>query len=320
MTERPRLLFVLGLSATGVVTAAVIVAIAGLGNEEERAAPVVSDRAAVTATADLTPRTHLFGDTLVARIDVVVDREAVGPARPRVERSFAPYVAERVATARRDAGRFSHLRYTFRLRCLAAACLSPSGRARVRFAPVRVFYRSASGEARETRVSWPSVELYSRLASVPREERSSSRFATPVAAPWRADLAALPPVTHRVSPTVAVAVLLLAAVLLVLPAGVLVYRVLPRRASPSWESWLALLPPLERVLAVLERARTEGDATARRRALERLGTELRARGADGLAHTALELAWTEAPPTPEAISRLEQHVRLAGEDGGRRAA
>jgi hypothetical protein len=48
--------------------------------------------------------------------------------------------------------------------------------------------------------------------------------------------------------------------------------------------------------------------------------ELRARGAEELASEALELAWTEATPTSEAILRLEQHIRLAGQDGRRRAA
>jgi hypothetical protein len=322
VTQRPRLLFVLGLAAVGVVTTLAIVAIAGVGGEDKLAGQVVPGQAAVTAKADVTPRTHLFGDTLTAKIDVVVDREAVGPDLPRVVRSFAPYVVESVTTARRDAGQFSQLRYTFRLRCLREGCLSKSGRARVRFDPVRVLYRTAAGEARVVRVSWPPVELYSRLASVPKEEQSSSssRFNTPVMAPWRADLTALPPVSHRVSPTLIIALLLLAAGLLVLPACVLVYLALPWRASPSWESWLAQLPPIERALAVLERARTHGDATARRRALERLGMELRVRGAEELAREALELAWTEATPTSEAILRLEQHIRLAGEDGRRRRA
>jgi hypothetical protein len=320
VTERPRVFAVLGFSAAVVVTAFALVGFAGSGDQEKPAAPVASKRAPVTVAADVTPRTHLFGDTLTARIDLVIDREAVGPARPRVERSFAPYVVERATISRRDAGRFSQVRYTFRLRCLVATCISPSGRARVRFAPVHVFYRSASGKAREARTTWPSVELYTRLASVPREEQSTSRFATPVAAPWRADLVSVPPVSDRASPTLLVVALLLAAGLLLLPAGVLAYRALPRRTSPSWEAWLARLAPLDRALAVLERARTEGDATARRRALERLGMELRARGAEGLARAALELAWAEAAPTSEAISRLEQHVRPAGEGGRRRAA
>ncbi len=324
MTQRPRLLFVLGLSAVGVVTTLAIVAIAGLGDDVPSAGLAVPGQAAVTAKADVTPRTHLFGDTLVARIDVVVDRDAVGPELPRVVRSFAPYSVEGTTTARRDAGRFSQLRYTFRLRCLREACLSTSGRARVRFDPLRVLYRTAAGEPRVVRVTWPQVELYSRLASVPKEEEeeqsSTSRFNTPVMAPWRADLTALPAVSHRSSPTLLTALLLLAAGLLVLPACVLIYLALPWRASPSWESWLAQLPPIERALAVLERARTQGDATARRRALERLGMELRVRGADELAREALELAWTEAAPTSEAILRLEQHIRLAGEDGRRRAA
>ena len=323
MTQRPRLLFVLGLSAVGVITTLAIVAIAGLGGEARTTGQAVPGRAAVTAKADVTPRTHLFGDSLVARLDIVVDRDAVAPAPPRVVRSFAPYDIERVTTARRDTGRFSQLRYTYRLRCLRETCLSTSGRARVRFDPVRVHYRSAAGEPRVARASWPPVELYSRLASVPKQEQSSqtsSRFNTPVMAPWRADLTALPAVSHRSSPTLLIALLLLAAGLLVLPACVLIYLALPWRASPSWESWLAQLPPIERALAVLERARTQGDATARRRALERLGMELRVRGADELAREALELAWTEAAPTSEAILRLEQHIRLAGEDGRRRAA
>jgi hypothetical protein len=323
VTQRPGLLFVLGLAAVGVVTTIAIIAIAGLGDEVKPVGSAGPGRAAVTVKTGVTPRTHLFGDTLVARLDLAVDRDAVGPELPRVVRSFAPYIVENATMVRRDAGRISQLRYTFRLRCLREQCLSTSGRARVRFALVRVLYRSAAGEAREARASWPPIELYSRLASVPKEEEDSSpsgRFSAPVMTPWRADLTALPPVSQRVSPTLIVALLLLAAGLLVLPACVLIYLALPWRASPSWESWLAQLPPIERALAVLERARTQGDAAARRRALERLGTELRARGAEGLAREALELAWTAAPPTSEAILRLEQHIRLAGEDGRRRAA
>jgi hypothetical protein len=319
MTERLRPLSAIALSAVAVLTAFVVVGIASSANGEKPAAPA-AQRAAVTATADVVPHTHLFGDTLVARIDLVVDREAVGPAPPRVERSFAPYIVESATTSRRDAGRFSQLRYTFRLRCLVATCISPTGRARVRFAPVHVFYRLASGKERETRATWPSVELYTRLASVPLEEQSTSRFSTPIASPWRADLVSVPPVSHRASPTLLVAALLLAAALLLLPAGVLLYRALPRRTAPSWEAWLARLLPLDRALAVLERARTDGDATARRRALERLGMELRSGGAESLARAAFELAWAEAMPTSDAISRLEQDVRLSGKGGRRRAA
>lgn len=322
MTGRPRLVAVLGLSAVAAVTTLAIVAIAGVGGDKQPSVPRVQGRVPVTVKTDVTPRTHLFGDTLIARIDVVIDRDGAA-AGPRVERSFTPYVAEHVTTVRRDAGRFTQLRYTFRLRCLTAGCLSPSGRAQVRFAPVRVHYRSPSGEAGVASASWPPVELYSRLASVPRneeEEQGSSRFATPEAAPWRADLTALPAVSHRLSPTLVIALLLLAAALLVLPACVLVYRALPRRKPLSWESWLALLPPVERALAVLERARTQGDATARRRALERLGMELRAHDAEILARAALELAWAETAPTSAAILSLEQQIRQAGDDGQRRAA
>ena len=175
MTQRPRLLFVLGLSVVGVVTTLAIVAFAGIGGGEDSALPAKPGHAAVTAKADVTPRTHLFGDSLTARIDLVVDRDAVGPELPRVVRSFAPYSIERVTTARRDAGRFSQLRYTYRLRCLAENCLSTSGRARVRFEPVRVLYRSAAGEPRVVRATWPPIELYSRLASVPKEEQSASQ-------------------------------------------------------------------------------------------------------------------------------------------------
>ena len=270
--------FVVGLSAVGVVTTLAIVAFAGLGDEVKTGGRAVPGRAAVTVKTDVTPRPPSLRGHARRPIDVVVDRDAVAPGLPRVVRSFAPYVVDGVTTVRRDVGQFSQLRYTFRLRCLRANCLPTSGRANVRFDPVRVLYRSPAGEPRVVRASWPRVELYSRLASVPKEEQSTSRLNTPVMAPWRADLTALPPVSHRSSPTLIIAVLLLAAGLLVLPACVLVYLALPWRASPSWESWLAQLPPIERALAVLERARTQGDATARRRALERLGMELRARG------------------------------------------
>lgn len=214
MTQRPRLLFVVGLAAVGVTTMLAVVAIVGLGGEEKSVGQAMPGQAAVTAKTDVTPRTHLFGDTLTARIDLVVDRDAVARQLPRIVRSFAPYAVERMTTVRRDAGRFSQLRYTFRLRCLREACLSTSGRARVRFPAVRVLYRSAAGESRVLRAAWPPVELYSRLASVPKDDQSasqsSSRLNSPVMPPWRADLTALPPVSDRWSPTLIVALLLLA--------------------------------------------------------------------------------------------------------------
>ena len=214
MTRRPRLLFVVGLSAVGVVTTLAIVAFAGLGDEVKTAGQAVPGRAAVTVKTDVTPRTHLFGDTLVARLDVVVDRDAVAPGLPRVVRSFAPYVVDGVTTVRRDVGQFSQLRYTFRLRCLRANCLPPSGRANVRFEPVRVLYRSPAGEAgrRARLLAAGRALLAARLRSRTRN-RSRARVASTL--PSGCAMAGRPHrASARVAPLVAdavIAVLLLAA-------------------------------------------------------------------------------------------------------------
>ena len=72
----------------------------------------------------LTPDVHLFAEPVVARIDVVVDRDQVDPADVVVKTDFKPYeTSGETAVEREDIGRFTHLRYTTTLRCLDERCI-----------------------------------------------------------------------------------------------------------------------------------------------------------------------------------------------------
>jgi hypothetical protein len=204
------------------------------------------------------------------------------------------------------------LRHRFTLLCVSGSC-TPRGLARpVSPAPVRVRYRLRSGATRTRMTRWPVSYAASRLVAVdlPSDPQASL--------PWR--LPAVPPaVSYRAAPGLVAAVLYGAAALLALLAAVLVApelrRVLGlavRRRDP-----LAGLAPLERAVALLERALASGAASEQRKALDRLARELRLRGDDDLAGAARRLAWSSAAPGEEARALTGAVAR--GRRRGRRA-
>ena len=74
----------------------------------------------------MTPSTHLFGDAIVARVDVVFDPAEFDPDRLRVRLRFEPYEAVGgIRETRRRSGRLVHVRYEAALRCLHVGCLAP---------------------------------------------------------------------------------------------------------------------------------------------------------------------------------------------------
>jgi hypothetical protein len=269
------------------------------------AAPASAQEPAVRAAASLSPRTVLFGDTVTAQVDAVVDPARVDARRVRLHGDFAPYQAAGPPVVI-VAG--TNLRITLRLRCWTSACLAAK-RHRLVFPPARLDYRGGS-----VIVRWPSLERYSRLDPVELAHSDPTQVA-----PWRGDDAAAGPVSYAVRPGL-LRWLLVAAGIVFLAAS----AVLGLRLVPGWRFSLRRrrsdLSPLERALLVLEAAWERG-AADQRKALELLAAELESEGEPPLAGDARELAWSATAPEPVAARTLAERVRdvIGGRSNGHRA-
>jgi hypothetical protein len=296
-----------------VAAALALVALAGCGGDAEDVSLLPTGRAIATSRT-LEPTTHLFADSVRARLEVVVDRDLLDPGRISLRTRFEPY--ELVASTRRtrrDLGRYTRLRYEYTLRCLTAACIpvrlesvlgeQEPGRAErrtFRLPAAEVRYDDPSGELPDVlrSVSWPPLTAVSRL----NEAQSEAAF------PFRASPRALPDLSYRASPALVGGALLIAALaLLALPARVGLRWWRDRRA-PATSEPLAGLSPLERALLLVEWARGR-DGAERRGALEQLAAELDRAELGARAEEARVLAWSRPAPSSEAASTLARRVR-----------
>src|SRR5918994_4280938 len=322
--RRRRFLPFLGLAATALVTALAVVGVSNYGEGGDRvsmpadvdpgteAPPAgrLSERG-IEARGSVEPRNILFGDTIRARVDVVVDTRKVDPDSVRVSTQFVPWeiVARQVRT-RRDAGSNTHLRTVFTLRCTSSPCLPNNQASALEFGPARVSYvapERAPGARRSLTVDWPLLLVASRFAAANAEGAGASSSL------WRADLASFPSASYRTSPTLILTVLIVLAGLLVLAGAALAFVAIPRRQpepepEPEPESEpLPQLTPLEQALELLEASREDG-AEDRRRALELVAEVLDVEHPD-LARVARMLAWSEDDPLVEQTSGLATRVR-----------
>jgi hypothetical protein len=289
------------------------------GDDDEPAVPLGRHMA---ASRMITPSTHLFGDTITARVDVVVDRDHLDPDRVRLAAEFPPYeLVRKMQVERRDHDRYTRLRYTITLRCLGRACLAgavspgvtpaggqpPSRRAEriFHFRPAHLYYEEP-GEDKPRhlkRVWWPRLEALTRIS--PSEPGLTFALRTP----FRTTISSMPDVTYRISPALlGVGLLLLAALLLVLP-GRLTWSWLRSRRQPPPVEEAPELTPLERALVLVEQARESADGEDRRKALEVLAVELDESRRAEHADEARRLAWSLSEPTPEAADDLVESVR-----------
>jgi hypothetical protein len=282
---------------------------------------------AIVVNAGLTPSTHLFGDSIVATVDVVVDPVEFDPERLHVRIRFAPYEpVGGVATTRRDVGRLVHLHYVATLRCLHIGCLAPriesilgeqeEGRGErhaIVLPPVAVTHEEGGRQTPLLARQFPVAQVVSRLSPANAQgldpdarPGSEGAFSASLAPPAR---------TYRVRPAVLAGVALAAAVLLALFPAVLVGAALRRR-------WLARrlrgpLSPLERALALVEWSADHGDVEDRRKALEALAAVLEEDGVEPVAQVTRELAWAEPTPAGHETGDAGTEARrvLAGGDG-----
>ena len=289
--------------------AALVAVVAGCGfGAEEPRFPVGR---AVLATPTLDQSVHLFGDTVVARLAVLVDKRRLDPDRVELVPRFRPYErVGRVRVSREDHGDVAELRYTIRLRCLGMPCIpgrlqSAAGpdepgrgeRKAFHFPASLVVYREGERERLLRIVRWPPLESVSRL--------SESQFAPQFA--FKAGYVPLPGTTWRVPPTLLASVLVLVALALLAPAFIVVRRRLRARRPVEVEAEPEL-PPLERALLLVEWTGDREDGEDRRRALEVLAEELDV-VASPLAGDARRLAWSSPSPTPDAATDVVRRVR-----------
>ena len=137
---------------------------------------------ALTADVSLSPSTHLFGDTIIATVDLVADPREFDPDRLRVALRFRPYEpVGGIREERRRAGGLVHVRYRATLRCLHVGCLAAPERSAhsasagrqedvaaerrtIPLPPVEILYRGSDGrESILLRRHFPPVQVVSRI-------------------------------------------------------------------------------------------------------------------------------------------------------------
>lgn len=296
--------------------------LAGCGGEEEAANGPLGKKVAASAAVD--PTVHLFAEPVTATVEVVVDREQVDPDRVHIETDFLPYDVEAERASSEDRGRLTVLRKKYVLRCLRIACIpeilpSAAGEAEtgrgerraIRLPAARVLYEEDSGKTKVLqKAAWPEVVSVSRLkqSDVPQFDRFI----------FKVNVTPLADLDYRVSPTaLGIALLVVAAALLALPAMLLVRWYRRRRPVPITIQEPELTP-LERAVRLVEWAGGRENGAERREALEVLAVELEAVDRPELARAARELAWSQPEPEAGRAAELVTSVRNAA-DGGRAA-
>ena len=279
------IVLVLGVALTAVLGASFV-------DRPSASKPVLADP--VTVKRALSTTAALFGDRVVAEVDVVSRDANVPPGSVRVGTSFEPFTVVSRKVERAHVGGASLLRTTVALQCLTRACLPPAGGRVVRFLPIVVSY-AKDGEQRKAVVPWEPLQVSSRL---PRGVAGIGVIDT--APPLDPRFARSPDTLHLV--------LLIATVLLALGGAVLVVTALrppSLRARRRWEK----LSPLERSLALVEAAAASEDETERRRTLDQLALCLGEAQSPQLELQTRELAWGQAPPEPRELTLLAAEVR-----------
>ena len=300
----------------------VALALAGCGGSDSK--PLLVGGKAAAVRGGLTPDVHLFGEPVVAHVDVIVDREQIDPGTVRVRTDFKPYDAVGETTVeQKEIGQFTHLRYTTTLRCLEVDCIprTLTGDVTISQTPELPLFPenqqrdekrkyefpaaivTAEGEPKGRtlgRVVWPPLRSVSRInwydSSVVGQGFPFASTVTPVAEP-----------SYRISPTaLGIALLALATALLAVPTIYLVRRYRARRAPTR--SQKPTLSPLERALALVEWASRRPSVDERREALEALAYELDAE-TDETASRARAQGWSPLAPATEDMTGLVAEIR-----------
>jgi hypothetical protein len=310
---RPGVLLAVGIGAAALLAALVVVVVGWQLGGDGSTAPGAEPLPEIEAGVVVAPREVLFGDTVHARFEIVLDKGRVDPDSVRVAADFSPWeIVGRSAPRRQDDGDVAYLRTTFVLRCVTGTCLPSGQSARYDFRPARIAFGAPSDQRIEEssiELPLPPIRVYSRFAA-------ANRDADPFSSPWRADVLSLPSVSYRFSPGVLLVILLGGAALAAIAGLTLAYVAWPRRApapppEPPPPAPVPVLSPLEQALVLLEHSIRGNGAAAQRRALEQVAEQLELAdwGDASLARKARVLAWSEGVPPVEETTSLAARVR-----------
>jgi hypothetical protein len=260
-------------------------------------------REPVTVHAVLDPRTIRFGDSLHARLEIVVDPQRADPASVRVQATFAPSRVVKATQTSSRGPKTAVLAYRYTLECLAPACAPERQQVERRLPQLRVTYRTNAG-TQETRVDWPSYLVGSHVTDADRAAPGARlRVETPPQ-----------PVSYSIDPLLLRVLLLAGAGLLGIAAALLAALALRRPRAITEE--VAEPEPLAQALALVAATGTNGSTPdRRRRALEELARRLDEHGLHDLAGAAGRLAWSPAQPSPADTRTLAKSVARRVERG-----
>ena len=290
----------------------------GCAGDDERA---LRQGETLATRGSITPRVQLFGDEVVARVEVIVDRERFEPGRIRVSPAFEPYeIQGEPEREERELGAFSSVKWVFRLRCLSYGCLKeiavgppmvlPGGlpaphqgggfgeRASLRLKAARVLYEKPDGGTQVLRqVTWPELQSVSRV-------NFADTDVIGFGFPFEASVTPLVEASYRASPPLLGGAFVAGGLALLGLSGLLLAGLRRREEPVAVEEEIAL-SPLEQALLRVEAAR-DGPESERRESLEALAAEL---DPAVVADDARRLAWSPAEPSPEAMDDLVEAVR-----------
>jgi hypothetical protein len=249
--------------------------------------------APAAAAAPLVVRTSFddatvqFGDVIVAHVAVVAT--GARPSSVHVTEDVAPLSA---VTPLEIARHGDVVEFTRSFVCLAAACVSDSGEATPKLAPVQVEAQVGSRTVRLA-TPWPTLRVRGRVTSADLSG-ASPHFRAPLVPPAP---------TYGIAPRTLAWLLDGAAIALGVAALTLVVLQLRRRAA---RRRAPRADELARAVRLAREARAR-PAPDRRRAVGLLARVLRSRD-DRLAAAARDLAWARPQPEQNALQELVEDV------------
>jgi hypothetical protein len=262
-------------------------------------------------TTSLAPPVALFGDTVTVRVSVIADTKRVDAARLRATASFAPYkpvgTPQKVQTGN---GRYVQATWTWKLRCLTAACVPiapPSDVFRdLAFPPVQVSAVRVNGKsAYRTHVFLPQLEVVSEVS--PREDTYTISHKH---VQWHYQLMPAAGDAYRLPPGLVFWLAVVLAGLCGAAALVLAGRWALGLRKPATETAALRGSSLERALALFFWADAHGDETLQRKALERVADELPLDVVD-LSEVARKLAWSPETPEGDEVEAISERAGVA---------
>jgi hypothetical protein len=282
------------------------------------ASPASAAVGIVRLETTLTPSPALFGQTVTAQLDVLLNTKKADPASVQTRARFLPYrlVSAPLREDTRD-GDVVRVRYTYRLACDSLDCTTGSKRERkLTFRPALIRYGGVDGHERTATAPWSALRLVSRVDDSQFRPQTATEAERGLPTAPLLELAAdvsPPSPTYRFAPSGAAIVLLVAALIALAGAVWLAVPVLALTRSRT--DAVTELSPLERALTSVDHiARREPGSAEHREALALLARELRRAGMSDLVGPARRLAWSEQAPTEADSKKLVTEIR-AGSKG-----